>query len=91
MTEEKDNLEAFAKRIETRIRKSKGTDDGMEQLICRILTGSDRGSSTKLAERWVEWRYGKAKQPVVGADGGAIAVAHTIKFGDGEDSKDAER
>jgi hypothetical protein len=79
-----DNLEAFAKRIETRIRNSRGTNDGMEQLICRILTGKNPALAAKLAEKWVEWRYGKAKETheIVGDGGGPIV--HTIKFGDGK-------
>lgn len=80
-----DTLEQFAKRIETRIKKSRGSDDGMEQLICRILTGADAALATKLAERWVVWRYGNPKQinEHTGLDGGP--VEHTIKFGDGNE------
>jgi hypothetical protein len=75
-----DTLEQFAKRIETRVKKSRGSDDGMEQLICRILTGADKALATKLAEKWVEWRFGKPKQSVelTGEDGGP--VTHTISF-----------
>ena len=79
-----DNLEAFAKRIESRIRKSGVSPDGMEQLICRILTGKDDALAVKIAEKWVEWRYGKAKQSVEVTGSGGGPVAHTIRFGDGE-------
>jgi hypothetical protein len=75
-----DNLEAFAKRIETRIRKARGSDDGMEQLICRLLTGNDANIATKLAEKWVEWRYGKAKQAVELSAPGGGPLEHTISF-----------
>lgn len=76
-----DTLEAFAKRIETRIKKSRGSDDGMEQLICRILTGTDEALATKLAERWVIWRYGNPKQVNEHIGEGGGPVAHTIRFG----------
>lgn len=58
-------LEQFAKRIETRIRKA-GQTDSMERLICRLMTGDDVKVATILAVKWVEWRFGKAPQPITG-------------------------
>jgi hypothetical protein len=60
-----DNLEAFAKRIETRIRNGMNGSDSMERLICRLLTKKKNPQvSAILAQRWVEWRYGKPKETV---------------------------
>jgi hypothetical protein len=58
-----DNLEAFAKRIETRIRTGMKGSDSMERLICRILT-SKTANAAIMAQKWVEWRYGKAKETI---------------------------
>jgi hypothetical protein len=71
-----DSLEAFAKRIESHIIKSKLKDcENMERLICRILTNEKMPAVTSaLAQKWVEWRYGKAVQPIAGKDGGPIQV-----------------
>ena len=58
-----DNLEAFAKRIETRIRASIGETDAMERLICRVLTDKKNPAlAATMAQRWVEWKYGKARE-----------------------------
>jgi hypothetical protein len=60
-----DNLEAFAKRIETRIRAGLKGTDSMERLICRVLTSKKNATSAAImAQKWVEWRYGKAKETV---------------------------
>lgn len=59
-----DNLEAFAKRIATRVRKGSEGTDSMELLICRLLTGQDAKVSAALAAKWAEWRYGKAKESI---------------------------
>ena|SRR5208282_2758290 len=80
-----DNLEQFAKRIETRIRKACGSGDGMERLICRILAGKDPRLAAFMAIKWVEWRYGKAKQPVQHSGTGGGPIEHTIRFGDGQE------
>lgn len=62
--EEKDGLESFSKRIETRIKSGiKGTDS-MERLICRLLTGKDPKIAAHLATKWVEWRYGKPTEKI---------------------------
>lgn len=59
-----DNLEAWAKRIETRIRKGIQGTDSMERLICRLLTGEDLKVAAHLATKWVEWRYGKPTEKI---------------------------
>lgn len=66
MTEKQDNLESFAKRIETRIKLGLKGTDSMERLICRLMTSSDKKVSSMLAAKWTEWRYGNAKQTVSG-------------------------
>lgn len=63
MTEKQDNLESFAKRIETRIKAGLKGTDSMERLICRHLTNKkNTATSAIMAQKWVEWRYGKAKE-----------------------------
>ena len=60
-----DNLTFFAQRIETRIRAGLKGTDSMERLICRLLTQkADPKIQALLAAKWVEWRYGKAKETV---------------------------
>lgn len=56
-----DSLEAFAKRIETMLRKG-GATDSIERLICRLMTGEDLKVAAALASKWVEWKYGKPKE-----------------------------
>lgn len=67
--DKKDNLAQFAKRIASRLRKSSGNTDSMERLICRLLTGYNEQVAARMASEWVEWRFGKAPQPVTGEDG----------------------
>ena len=54
-----DNLEQFAKRIETRLRRS-ANSDSIERLICRLLTSAPPAVRSALLVKWVEWRYGKS-------------------------------
>lgn len=57
-------LQAFAKRVEERIiaAKIKGTEN-MENLICRLLVSKKNPQiSATMAQKWVEWRYGKATE-----------------------------
>ena len=62
MTERQENLEAFAKRIETRIREGMQGSDSMERLLCRLMTGKDIKTAAFLGSTWVEWRYGKPRE-----------------------------
>jgi len=68
-----DNLEAFAKRVITKLRVG-GATDSLERLLCRLMTGKDLKVASGVAVKVVEWRYGKAAQPVTGQDGDAIKV-----------------
>lgn len=64
--ETQSELQAFAKRVEERIlaAKVRGTES-MENLVCRLLTNKKQPQiSAKMAEKWVEWRYGKATEHV---------------------------
>ena len=55
-----DNLEQFAKRIESRIKAGMNGSDSMERLICRILTSKKNPTNAAMmAQKWVDWRYGK--------------------------------
>lgn len=73
------SLENFAKHIEERLRRGKDKSS-MELLICRLLMGEDVKVAAMLAGKWVEWRYGKAKETheVTGPEGGP--VEHQIRF-----------
>ncbi len=67
-----DDLQAFARRIEQVVIGAKLKDcESMERLICRILTkpGKNPAVAAMMATKWVEWRYGKAIQPLAGKDG----------------------
>ena len=80
-----DNLEAFAKRIATRLKEATGNTDSIEREFCRMFTSNKANDLVKiqLMKMWSEWRYGKAKETheVTGAAGGPLV--HTIRFGDG--------
>src|SRR5689334_18973163 len=64
MTEKQDNLESFASRIETRIKAGLNGTDSMERLICRLLVSKKPNPKIQafLATKWVEWKYGKARE-----------------------------
>ena len=58
------DLQAFAIRIEQRILKSQKGTAAMENLVCRLMTNEKQPQiAARLAEKWVEWRFGKAPQP----------------------------
>lgn len=59
-----DNLEAFARRIITRLNKSAGNTDQMERLICRMMMGENEKVASFMANKVVEWRYGKPMQGI---------------------------
>ena len=61
MTQKQDSLESFAKRIMTKLAAG-GATDSLERLICRMLTGDDVKTAAFLANKVVEWRYGKPKE-----------------------------
>jgi hypothetical protein len=64
--EEKDDLRAFARRVEQQILKAnrKGMET-MERLICRVLSNKRNPVvAATMAHKWVEWRYGKATEHV---------------------------
>lgn len=59
-------LQAFAKRIEAHITAAnrKGSET-MELLVCRLLTSTKNPAlACVMAQKWVEWRYGKATEHV---------------------------
>ncbi len=67
MANTKNELQAFARRIEERIiaSKRKGSEN-MENLVCRLITNKKNPAiSAKMTEKWVEWRYGKATEHVI--------------------------
>jgi hypothetical protein len=60
--EDRDNLRAFAQRVERHIVKA-GGPEAMERLICRLLNNKKQPQvAGSVAGKWVEWRYGKAKE-----------------------------
>jgi hypothetical protein len=74
VTEKQESLESFAKRIETRIKAGLKGTDSMERLLCRLMTSKDMKVAALLGSKWVEWRYGKATQPLSGQNGQPIHV-----------------
>lgn len=64
--EEKDDLKAFAIRVERQILAAslKGQET-IERLVCRALTSKKNPAvAAVMQQKWVEWRYGKATEHV---------------------------
>ena len=58
-----DSLENFARQIEEMFRF--GKDQGplaLQRKVCRLLASSDPKVAATMTAKWVEWRYGKAKE-----------------------------
>ena len=58
-----DNLENFAKRIEEMFRK--GKDQGplaLQRQVCRLMASTDSKVAATMTAKWVEWRFGRAKE-----------------------------
>lgn len=81
-----DDLQAFARRIERAIVTAKLKDqETIERLVCRLLTNDKTPQvAAMLAAKWVEWRYGKAKEHIEHTGPGGGAIEHTIRFGEGQ-------
>jgi hypothetical protein len=62
VTEKQDNLESFARRVETRVKAGAKGTDSMERLICRLMAAPKANPKIAafLAGKWVEWRYGRS-------------------------------
>lgn len=60
---DRSELQQFAIRVENQIKAAKGYGS-MERLVCRILTQAKTSPAVKsiMAQKWVEWRYGKATE-----------------------------
>lgn len=59
-----ESLELFAIRIEEKLRNA-GSSSTIENLVCRALTSKKNPAvAAKMAEKWVEWRYGKARETI---------------------------
>lgn len=64
--EEKDDLKAFAIRVEKQILAAgmRGQET-IERLVCRALTNKKNPAvASVMTQKWVEWRYGKATEHV---------------------------
>src|SRR5579864_6464238 len=60
----KTELQKFAIRVEQQIiaSRQKGSET-MERLVCRLLTSKNNPQiSATMAQKWVEWKYGKATE-----------------------------
>ena len=53
-------LERFAIRVEEKLRNSSSAST-IENLVCRALTNK---KNPLIAAKWVEWRYGKARETI---------------------------
>lgn len=83
-----DSLESFAIQIEEMFRH--GKDRGplaIKRQVCRLLASKDIKVSAAMTAKWVEWRYGKAKEHVEHTGVGGGPIEHTIKFGDGNSER----
>jgi hypothetical protein len=71
-----ETLEGFAKCIEERLAKShKLGPFATQRLVCRIMSKAGP-QQAHMVEKWVEWRYGKAKDRI-GIDGSfELVVKH---------------
>lgn len=72
-------LEEFGIRIEARLAKASGPTAAVD-LVCRLMTSKDPRISALMTCKWVEWRYGKAKEHVEhsGAQAFAIQIVNHI-------------
>jgi hypothetical protein len=63
---EQDDLQSFAKRVELQVIKAGiAGSENMERLVCRLLTGRKTPQiAAIMAAKWVDWRYGKARETV---------------------------
>jgi hypothetical protein len=58
-----DSLEKFAMRIEEMFRH--GKDQGpfaLQRQVCRLMASKDLKVSAMMTAKWVEWRFGRAKE-----------------------------
>jgi hypothetical protein len=86
----KGNLEDFARSIEPKLERAAGRD-AIANYICRLLTSKDERIAALMWCKWVEWRYGKAKEYLEhsGQDGRPVQIqiiSHIPRPGD----RDAE-
>lgn len=85
-----ESLELFAIRIEEKLRAA-GSSSTIENLVCRALTNKKSPAvAAKMAEKWVEWRYGKAKETMKIEGHLEHTVFDTSKLTD-EQLREAER
>src|SRR5215469_14290810 len=69
------NLEDFARGIELKLEQAAGRD-AIANYICRLLTSKDEKIAALMWCKWVEWRYGKAKEHLehTGPDGRPVPI-----------------
>jgi hypothetical protein len=88
----KSELQAFAIRVEKQIvsANQKGSEN-MERLVCRLLTSKKTPQiSATMAQKWVEWRYGKATEHLI-VDGHIEHIAFDASKLSDEQLAEAER
>jgi hypothetical protein len=71
-----DSLEAFAIRVQRAVEQANPKDsEAMERLVARVLTSeANPALAATMAVKWVEWRYGKPKQPLTGDKENPVTV-----------------
>jgi hypothetical protein len=82
----KKNLEDFARGIEAKLERGAGPD-AIANYICRLLTSKDEKIAALMLCKWVEWRYGKARESLehTGLDGRPVEIkiiSHVPRPGD---------
>lgn len=72
-----ENLEAFAKRVEERIKHKLGAF-ATERLVARLMTSRDERIAALMTSKWIEWRYGKPKENAESVRAFAIQIINHI-------------
>ena len=68
------SLEDFARGIEVKLQQGYGPD-AVANHICRLLTDKDPKIAAPMWCKWVEWRYGRAKEQINHTVDHSMAIA----------------
>lgn len=70
-------LREFADQVEAALAKARGPK-AMVHIVCRLLTNKDPRIASLMACKWVEWRYGKARENDEGRQALAIQIINHV-------------
>ena len=63
------SAQAFVRRVESMLGKSNPECGNLEKLACRFITSDDTKVAFGVWSKLVEYKFGKAVQPIAGAEG----------------------